>query len=157
VLDAVGEPDHGKRGVNALGALLAVQFGEQQRQFDVLRRGQHRHQIIELEDEADIGGAPGGEFALGETIDALVGHRNLAGVGAIDAAEQIEQRGLARTGRPHDRDEIAAGDRKVEMIEDRDRFLALGETLGYAGKANHRLFGCHACLLRDSGWKLVRG
>ena len=79
--------------------------------------------------------------------------RNLAGVGAVDAAEQVEQRGLARTGRPHDGDEIAAGYRKIEMIEDRDRFLALRETLSYAGEANHRVFGCHVLLL----WKFRLG
>ena len=47
----------------------------------------------------------------------------------------------------HHGDEIATGNRQIEMIEDRDRFLALGETLVYAGKANHRMFGCHVCLL----------
>ena len=66
-----------------------------------------------------------GEIALGEPVDALAGNLDLAGVGAIDAAEQVEQRRLARAGRPHDGDEIAAGDRQIEMVEDGDRLLAL--------------------------------
>ena len=39
------------------------QRGEQQRQLHVLEGGQHRHQVVELEDEADVRGAPVGELA----------------------------------------------------------------------------------------------
>ena len=133
---AVGEVDHGQRGVDALRPLLSPKFCQQQRQLDVLRCGEHRHQVVELEDEADIAGAPGGELAFGHAVDALIGDRKLTLIDMIDAAEQVQQRGLARTGRSHDGDEIAARDRHVEMIEDRDRLLALGEALAHVGQAN---------------------
>ena len=48
-------------------ALAARQRGEQQRQLDVVERRQHRHQVVELEDEADVRGAPRGEFARRES------------------------------------------------------------------------------------------
>ena len=59
-----------------------------------------------------------GEIALRQPVDAPPGDVDLAGVGAIDAAEQVEQRRLARSGRPHHGDEIAARNRQIEMIED---------------------------------------
>ena len=40
--------------VDALAPLAPRESGEQQRQLDVLERGQHRHQVVELEDEADV-------------------------------------------------------------------------------------------------------
>ena len=74
---------------------LAAQFCQQQRQLDVLRRGQHRHEIVELEDEADIRGAEARELALRQGVDALPRHMDLPAVGMVDTAEQIEQCGLA--------------------------------------------------------------
>jgi hypothetical protein len=79
--------------------------------------------------------------ALGQLIDALAGNVDLALVGAVDAAEQIEQRGLSRPRRTHHRDEITARYSKVEMIENGDRLLALGEPLAQTDKADHRGFG----------------
>ena len=72
---------------------------------------------------------------------------DLAVIDVIDAAEQIEQRRLSRARRSHHGNEIAFGDSEVEMVEDRDRLLALGEALAHAGQANHRMFGCHCALL----------
>ena len=46
---------------------------QQQRQLDVLERGQHRHQVVELEDEADVRGAPRRELAVGELRDVDAG------------------------------------------------------------------------------------
>src|SRR6266513_2265337 len=45
--------------------LLPLGLGErrqQQRQLDVLERGEHRQQVIELEHEPDVGGAPAGRL-----------------------------------------------------------------------------------------------
>ncbi len=56
-----------------LPADLAGQIGEQQGQFDVFKGGEHRDQLVELEDEADVVGPPVGQLGLGEPgqIDAL--------------------------------------------------------------------------------------
>src|SRR5262249_27303048 len=117
---------------------------------DVLCRREHRHQIIELEDEADVGGAPARKLALGKAVDARARDRDLAGVRPVDAAEQVEQRGLARAGRPHHGDEVALRDRQVEMVEDRDRLLAFDEAFGKAGKASHGNVVRHGRLLSDA-------
>ena len=41
-----------------LSPLLLREVSQQQRQLDVLGRGQHREQIVELENEADMGRPP---------------------------------------------------------------------------------------------------
>ena len=156
VLHAVGEIDHLERGLDVLAPLLAVEPGQQQRQLDVLRRGQHRHQIVELEDEADIGGAKARELALRQPVDALPGDMDLAARRPVDAAEQIEQRRLARARRPHHGDEVAARDGEVEVVEDRDRLLALDEALAQAGEANHRVSDAMSSPVRCSCSRCAR-
>jgi len=59
--------------------LAARQGRELQRQLDVLKRGEHRHQVVELEDEADIGRAPGREIGIGEARDVDAGDVQFTG------------------------------------------------------------------------------
>jgi len=125
-----------ERRLHALPALAAAELREQERKLHVLRGREHRHQIVELEDEAHIGRAPGRQLAFAQPVDALAVEHDLAAGGPVDAAKHVEQRRLARTRRPHDRDEIAARDAHVEMIEDRDGLLALHEALGDACQAD---------------------
>ena len=71
------------------------ELGQQQWQLDVAFGGEHRHQIVELEDEADVVGAPVRQLPAGELVDALAPHQHLPGGGLIEAADQIQQRRLA--------------------------------------------------------------
>ena len=71
VLGAVREPHDLQRHGGVLAALRGRELGEQQRQLDVALGGEHRHQVVELEHEADVVRAPAGELAAGELIDAL--------------------------------------------------------------------------------------
>ena len=52
--------------MHVLAALAARQVGQQERQLDVLEGGQHRDQVVELEDEPDVVGAPAGDPRVGE-------------------------------------------------------------------------------------------
>ena len=54
-------------------ALPAGQLGEEQGQFHVLKGREDRDQLVELEDEAHVGGPPIGQLGLGEPgqIDAV--------------------------------------------------------------------------------------
>ena len=59
VLRAVAEADDVERGRRRACVRSRLrQLGQQQRQLDVLARGQHRQQVVELEDEADVPRAP---------------------------------------------------------------------------------------------------
>ena len=93
---------------------------EQQRQLDVLERGEHRNQVVELEDEADVPRAPRRERALGQPADVGVADANRAARRPIDAGQQVQQRRLARAGRPHQPEEVALGHRDGDVGEHRD-------------------------------------
>ena len=56
---------------DALAPLGLRQLGQQQRQLDVSRRGQHRQQVVELEDEADVARPPPRQLAAGQLVDAI--------------------------------------------------------------------------------------
>src|SRR3546814_14737217 len=61
VFGAIVETDDLQCGLRVLLALAGIELGQQQRQFDIGLRAEHRHQVVELEDEADVACAPAGE------------------------------------------------------------------------------------------------
>ena len=83
---------------------------KQQRQLDVLIRREHRQQVIELEDEADVPRPPAGELAFGHLRDAVVADPDFAFAGLVEAGDQVEQRRLARAAGAHQAEELAFGD-----------------------------------------------
>src|SRR5262249_53388438 len=107
---SVSDVDDLQGCLDVTAALPRAQPGEQKRQLDVLGRREHRHQVIELKNEADVGGSPTSKLALPEDVDPRTLDVDLARIRSIDTAEQIEQGGLARAGRSHDGDEIVARD-----------------------------------------------
>ena len=67
---------------------------------------------------------------------------------AIETAEQVEQRGLAGARGAHERDEIAARQVEVELLEHRHHFVAALVLLGHAAQARDdriRLVAFHCC------------
>ena len=109
VLRAVGQADDLERDRRArLRRSRLRQLREQQRQLDVALGGQHRQQVVELEDEADVLRAPLRQRAAAERRSiSHAGDLDRAARRLIEAAHQIEQRRLARSGRPHQRQKIA--------------------------------------------------
>src|SRR5262249_6301710 len=93
---------------------------EQQRQLDVALRGEHRQQVVELEDEADVGGPPARELATRQLVDAPVVHHDGASARHVQAADEIQQGSLAGAGWPHQRDEVRARDIEVDAVQDFD-------------------------------------
>jgi len=96
--------------------------------------GQHRHQVVELEHEADVAAAPVRELAAVHAVQALAFDLDLARRRRVEAADEIEQRGLARARRPHQRDEVALGDVEVDAVQHfdllRSALVGLGESAG---------------------------
>ena len=102
------------RSIHCLVALVAA---EEQRQGDVLLRGERRDQVVGLEDEADRGAAQLGELLvveLGE-VDVADVHRPAGEV--VEPGEAVHQRALARAGRAHDRGELARLERHGDAVE----------------------------------------
>src|SRR5690606_22475892 len=127
---ALGQTDQAQRHLGAPGPLGAAHLAQQQRQLDVLLRAQHRQQVVELEDEADVLGAPARQFAGLELVDALAVDADAAGGGRVQAADQVQQGGLARARRAHQGDEGTALDLEVDAVQHFHLLLAAGVVLG---------------------------
>src|SRR5712671_2973063 len=77
VLGAVGEADDLQGHRDILAALRGGEPGQEQRQLDVAFGAEHRHQVVELEHEADVVCAPVRELAAGELVDAAAADHDL--------------------------------------------------------------------------------
>jgi hypothetical protein len=133
---AILEANQLQRDCRIALALGAVEARQQQRQFDVLLGRQHRHQVVELEDETDVVAAPGRQLPGAHRVDALPVDVDLTAAGRIQSADQVEQRGLARTRRAHQCDEVALLDVQVDAVQNLDLFRAALVGLGEVANAD---------------------
>ena len=67
-------------------------------ELHVFERGKVRHQIVELEDEADIVAPVGHQFLFPQTRNIASADHYAAGCGGIHAAQNVQCRGFAGTG-----------------------------------------------------------
>src|SRR5262245_40124474 len=100
------------------------QMSEQKRQFDVALGGQHRQEVIKLKHQPDVPRSPGGQAPVGHPVDLFAANFDRAPRGAVQAADEIEQGGFARAGRPHQSQEIALRHRESQTGQDVDFFRA---------------------------------
>ena len=100
-----------------------------QRQLDILGGGGARQQIVALEDEADVQIAQDGAPAAIELAGVDAEKRVAAGARRIEAADDVHRRRLARAGRTHDGDELAARDVEIDAGQRIDPGLALAVAL----------------------------
>ena len=91
--------------------------GEQQRQCDVLRRGQLGDQLSELEQHPELGAPQPGPHPLRPGVEPVLAVEHLAGVGPQDAGQAVQQRRLAAAARPGDGDDLALGDVDVDAAQ----------------------------------------
>ena len=104
-----------------LHALLALGGGhaalEQQGKLDVLEDVEHRDEVEGLEDEAQRAQAQLGELLVGECARRLA--RDLHGAlgGDVDAADEVQQGGLARARGARDRRELTLVDGEIDAME----------------------------------------
>ena len=88
-----------------------------QRHFRVLERGELRKQMVELEDEADVLVPEGRQRFVCHGADVRIADPDGPGIGAIEAAQQVQQRALAHTGRADHRHHLAALDGQIEIAQ----------------------------------------
>ena len=98
VRGVLGEPDDRQHRRDPLLAAGRRRAGDPQRDPDVLRRRQHRDQPERLEDERDRVPAQFHPLPLGHPGDLPAGHRHGAPGRGVQAADDVQQRGLARAG-----------------------------------------------------------
>ena len=130
VVEPIAQPDPLQRLAGPLVPLGGGDPGVEQRQLDVLQRRGARQQVEVLEDEADRLVAEVRQLVVGEAGDVLPLQQVAAGGGAVEAAEQVHQRRLARARGPHDGDELALRDLERDAAERRQLDVAHPVDLG---------------------------
>ena len=118
VLRAVGDAHDAERGLDAALALGPRERGQQQRQLHVAEGGEHRDQVVHLEDEPDVARPPGGELRAAQPADLVPGHGDAARAGDVEAAHEVEQRGLAGAAGAHEGHEVALVHAQVHALQD---------------------------------------
>ncbi len=112
------------------------------RHHHVLERGQRRHQVEELEDEADLLPAQPGQPVLVERRDVGAVDHDPPGRRRVEAGNQAEQRRLPAAGRSGHREEPARGHVEIDRLEDGQRRRAAHHRFGHAAQFNHRDAAC---------------
>ena len=82
-----------------------------------MERGGARQQVEGLEDEPDLLVANASQLVVVHLADLLLVEKVGALAGCVEAADQVHQRRLAGTRRPHDGDVLAAFDRDRDTLE----------------------------------------
>ena len=112
------------------------------REHHVLERGSVAEQVEGLEHEADAARAQGGALLVAEAagVDAVdaVGARRRP----VEAAEDVQERGLARARRPDDRQPVAAVDGQVDAAQ--GLHGRIGAERAAAARAARRPGGCRS-------------
>ena len=108
------------------------------RHQDVLEGGQRRHEVEELEDEADLLAAQSRQFVFAEGGDVDAVDEDLARARGIEAGQQAQECGLAAARRTDDRHELAGRDRQIEWMQNRQGTAAAIDRLRHAAQIDHR-------------------
>src|SRR5205807_8520691 len=122
------------------------------RQFHVLVGGQHRQQMVELENEADVARPPARQLSFAHLGDELAADPDLAFARPGQAGDQVQQRRLARAAGSHESHELALGHFQAQAFENIDLLAAAPEVLVNIQDA-HDKFTCHANY--SSNWRLA--
>ncbi len=98
--------------------LWGLERQDLERGLDVFERRERREEVVELEDEADLGGAKLRPRAFGHGRDALAVHHDAAGRRDVEGADQVQERRLA-TPRDAEHDhELVTRDPEVHVAQD---------------------------------------
>ena len=109
----------------ALARLRLSEAADQLRHHDVFQRREFRKQVVELVDEADLAAANTRALVVGKPGAGMAVDEDLAGIGLLEKTGNVEQRRLAGAGRGDERDGLAASQREIGPLEDRQQGLAL--------------------------------
>ena len=91
--------------------------------------GDGRHQVEGLEHEPDVVAPQDRELVVVEGAEVGVADEGLPGGEAVQAGHAVQQRGLARAGRAHDRGEAPGGELDRDAVEGAHLGLALAVDL----------------------------
>src|SRR5215469_15958666 len=113
----VPEADPGQRGDGQPPPLVAADAGVKQPVGDVAQDGLVLGEEELLEHEPDPGSAQRRQLPVAQRRDVQAGDPYGAGCRLVQGAHQVQQRGLARPGRPGHRHQLAGGYRQAYLVK----------------------------------------
>jgi hypothetical protein len=147
VIEALGEADllqHHGRSFARFGRESA---SDEERHRHVLERSELHQQMMELVDEAERCVPRQSALGFAHLAQRAALHEHLPRGRRVEAAEQMQQRRLARARATHDGDALAATDLEIDTLQHRHRLRALiGLPQPVAG--DHRLALIHSAMPR---------
>ena len=121
IVRSVGEPDVAEQGDCTLSALATWHVRGGHRQLDVLTHGERRQQVMQLKNEPDRVATE--LRRLGQLADADLIDEDSPARGTVQAADQLQERRLARAGRAGQCHHLAGLDGEAHVVQN----LAVGE------------------------------
>src|SRR5205085_6543557 len=91
--------------------------GIDQRKLDVTKRIRARYQIERLEHEADLAAADLRQPIVRQSADIDAVEEVASAGRSVETAQDVHQRGLARSGRSHDGDQLTVVDGEVNAMK----------------------------------------
>src|ERR1043165_1171689 len=135
------ESDVIEPAAHARVARAAAGVLQQQRVLDVLVRGEDGDEVEGLEDVAEAIAARGGEAVQRDGGDVDTVDDDAAAARLVDAADGVEQRGLAAGGGAGEREDVAAIDVEADAVERAHVDVAEAVGLADVGEADeHSVF-----------------
>ena len=117
LVDVLAQAHLLQRRDGAAAALGTRHAGDGQRQFHIGQDGLVGDQVVALEDEAHRVVAVGVPVAVVVLFGRDAVDDQIAAVIAVQAADDVQQRGLAGTGRPQDGDKLIVAEAQVHMVQ----------------------------------------
>jgi hypothetical protein len=115
MVEPLPEADASEQLRRALPRLLERAAGNAHRHLHVLSGVEFRQQMVKLKDESNVAVPELHQLAVAQGSQVRVGNANLAFVGTIEPAEDVEQRALPHTGCPDDGHHLAVPDIELEV------------------------------------------
>lgn len=126
VVEPLAQP-HLAQGLRGVEMIVGYLRGE----FDVLQRRKAGYEVVELEDEADVGAPVHDELLVRQPRDIAAVHQHRALRGRVHAAQDVERRGLPGSRLPQHDGEPALLDMEVGVVECADRRIPGGVFLDH--------------------------
>ena len=104
-------------------------FGQVRRDLDVFLDGEVGHQVVELKDKAQLAAAVLTQVGGLEHREVAAVHHDGAGVGILQATDQVKKRRLARARGPQHDADLAAIDGRVDAVEHRQARITVAVVL----------------------------
>ncbi len=141
--ETMREADAFEGFADAGGTFGAIDFGEAKRELDIFLEGHAREKVEGLEDHTDGGAAVAGELKRVEGGDVLAVGEDGAGGGAVEAGDEVEERGFAGAGRAEEREEFVVGYGEGEFVDGADGGFTHGVVAGDAVELDGGIGGGH--------------